>query len=75
MGMGCTTAASVRGPKYVVTKGKTPDLSADEARELIFSIETATVKGLRHRALPAVLVNTFARVGAVMKIRVEDYFQ
>jgi len=73
--MGCTTAASVRGPKYVITKGKTPVLSADEARELIFSIETATVKGLRDRALLAVLVNTFARVGAVIKIRVEDYFQ
>ena len=28
-------AASVRGPKYVIKKGKTPVLSADEARQLI----------------------------------------
>ena len=35
-------AASVRGPKYVIKKGKTPVLSADEARHLIESIETTT---------------------------------
>lgn len=68
-------AASVRGPKYVVKKGKTPVLSADEARELIDSIETRTLKGLRDRALLAVMVYTFARVGAVIAMPVEDYFQ
>jgi len=68
-------AASVRGPKYVIKKGKTPVLSADEARQLINSIETTTVKGLRDRALLAVMVYTFARVGAVIHLRVEDYFQ
>ena len=49
-------AASVRGPKYVIKKGRTPVLSADEARQLIDSIETTTVKGLRDRALLAVMV-------------------
>jgi len=68
-------AASVRGPKYVIKKGKTPVLSADEARQLINSIETTTVKGLRDRALLAVMVYTFARVGAVIAMPVEDYFQ
>lgn len=68
-------AASVRGPKYVVTKGRTPVLAADEARELIASIETTTRKGLRDRALLATMVYTFARVGAVTGLRVEDYFQ
>ena len=33
-------AASVRGPKYVVKKGKTPVLSADEARQLLDAIDT-----------------------------------
>ena len=66
---------SVRGPKYVIKKGKTPVLSADEARQLIDSIETTTVKGLRDRALLAVMVYTFARVGAVIAMPVEDYFQ
>src|SRR4051812_42691258 len=32
-------AHAVRGPKYVVKKGKTPVLAADEARELLDSIE------------------------------------
>ena len=33
-------AHAVRGPKYVVRKGKTPVLTAEEARELLESIET-----------------------------------
>jgi hypothetical protein len=32
-------AHAVRGPKYVVKKGKTPVLTADEARDLLDSIE------------------------------------
>lgn len=68
-------AASVRGPKYSVTRGRTPVLSPSEARELIESIETATLKGLRDRALIATMVYTFARVGAVTGLRGEDYFQ
>ncbi len=32
-------AHAVRGPKYVVKKGKTPVLTADEARELLDSID------------------------------------
>ena len=35
-------ASSVRGPTYVVTRGKTPVLSADEMRQLLDSIETTT---------------------------------
>ncbi len=31
-------ASSVRGPKYVVKRGKTPVLTADEARKLLDSI-------------------------------------
>ena len=42
-------ASSVRGPKYVVKRGKTPVLRADEARLLLDSIKTDTVVGLRDR--------------------------
>jgi len=38
---------AVRAPKHVVRKGKTPDLAAEEVRQLIGSIETNNVKGLR----------------------------
>ena len=67
-------ASSVRGPKYVVKRGKTPVLSAQETRELLDSIDTSTLAGLRDRALIGVMVYSFARVGAVVAMRVQDYF-
>jgi site-specific recombinase XerD len=68
-------AAAVRGPKYVVKQGKTPVLSAGEARALLDSIDTRTIAGLRDRALIGVMVFSFARVNAVIGMNVEDYFQ
>ena len=67
-------AASVRGPKYVVKKGKTPVLSAAEARELIRCIDTGSVVGLRDRALIGVMIYSFARVSAAIGMNLEDYF-
>lgn len=76
-------AASVRGPKHVVKKGTTPVLKTDEARTLLDSIrvskkvgehETPDIKGLRDRALIAVMVYSFARVGATLAMKVEDYY-
>lgn len=67
-------SASVRGPKHVVRKGLTPVLTADEARMLLESIETGSVRGLRDRAMISVMVYSFARVGAVLGMRVEDYY-
>jgi integrase/recombinase XerD len=68
-------ASSVRGPKYVVTTGKTPVLKAEETRELLDVIDTSKLIGLRDRALIAIMVFSFARVGAVVGMDVEDYFQ
>ncbi len=68
-------ATSVRGPKHVVKRGKTPVLTADQARSLIDSIDTSTLGGLRDRALIGVMVYTFARVSAAISMRTEDYFQ
>ena len=67
-------AHAVRGPKHVVKKGKTPVLSAEEARELLDSIDTDSLVGLRDRALVGLMVYTFARVGAVIKMRGEDVY-
>jgi site-specific recombinase XerD len=67
-------AAPVRGPKYTVKKGKTPVFAQEEARELLDKINTSTVIGLRDRALIATMIYTFGRVGAVIKMRVEDYY-
>lgn len=80
-------AHAVRGPKYVVKKGKTPVLAADEARVLLDAIKVArserspasnvkipNLVGLRDRALIGVMVYTFARVNAVLEMKVKDYF-
>src|SRR5271163_5182120 len=66
-------AHAVRGPKYVVTKGKTPVLDAEEARALLDAIPTGALIGLRDRALIGVMVYTFARVNAVIGMKVKDY--
>ena len=57
-----------------VKKGKTAVLTAEEARDLLDSIGTDTPAGLRDRALIALMVYTFARVRAVLKMRTEDVF-
>jgi site-specific recombinase XerD len=65
-------AQAVRGPKLVTLKGKTPVLSARDARALLDSIDTTTIVGLRDRALIGVMVYSFARVGATLKMNVDD---
>jgi len=67
-------ATSVRGPAYSAKSGKTPVLTAEEARQLLDSVDTSHVVGLRDRAVIALMVYTFARVGAMVKMRVEDYY-
>jgi site-specific recombinase XerD len=67
-------ASSVRAPKYSVKKGKPPVLAAEEARALLDAIDVTTVQGLRDRALIALMVYTFARVGAAVSMRVEDVY-
>ena len=65
-------ASAVRGPKHVVKTGKTPVLEGTEWRKLIDAIPTATVRDLRDRALIATLTYSFARIGAALKMKVED---
>jgi len=67
-------AHAVRGPRHSVSKGATPMISSVEARELLDSMDAATVVGLRDRALVAVMAFTFARVSAVVGLNIEDYY-
>jgi site-specific recombinase XerD len=67
-------AASVRGPSHTTKKGRTPVLDATEARQLLDSIDVTTPIGLRDRALIALMVFSFARVGAALAMRVEDVY-
>jgi len=68
-------AASVRGPKHVVKIGKTPVLKADQARHLLDSIDTGSIVGLRDRGIIGLMCYTFARVSAVVHMKVEDCYQ
>ena len=68
------TRPVVRGPKHVVTRGRTPILSPEEARQLFESIPTDSLVGLRDRALIGVPIYSFARISAALSMRVEDYF-
>jgi YD repeat-containing protein len=51
-------AASVRGPKHVVHRGKTPVLKADQVRTLIDSIKIESIIGLRDRAIIGLMCYT-----------------
>lgn len=67
-------ASSVRGPNYSMKKGKTPVISAEDARTLLNSISTDSLTGLRDRALIGVMIYTFARVSAAVGMKVRDYY-
>lgn len=67
-------AASVRGPSHTSRTGKTPVLDPSEARQLLDSIDVSTPAGLRDRALIALMVFSFARIGAALTMKVEDVY-
>jgi integrase/recombinase XerC len=67
-------AHTVGGPRHVVTSRQTPVLDPAEARALLDTIEVSTHVGLRDRALIALMVYSFARIGAALGISVEDVY-
>ncbi len=67
-------ASSVHGPSHVVKTGKTPILDNEEARYLLACIDISTQAGLRDRALIALMVYSFARIGAALGMKVEDVY-
>ncbi|MCY2963318.1 MAG: tyrosine-type recombinase/integrase [Planctomycetota bacterium] len=67
-------AASVRGERYQVVEGKTPEIGVDNARRLLTSIRTDNAVGLRDRSIIGILIYTAARVGAVSRLRRQDFY-
>lgn len=67
-------ASAVRGPKHSTAKGKTRMPTREEAKQLLASIPTDSLVGLRDRALIGTLLFTFARVGAATAMQVRDYY-
>lgn len=74
-------AHAVRGPTHIVSRGKTLVLDAAQARLLLDSIPivrpdgSPDLVGLRDRALVGVMVFSFARVSAVVGMKMADYYQ
>jgi len=64
--------ASVRGTKHSALEGSTPEISVEQARKLLRSLDTSQVVGLRDRAVLGVLAYTGARVGALARLRLGD---
>ncbi len=68
-------AASVRGEKYQVVEGKTPEIGVDQTRTLFARIRLQKITrngetvpdiiGLRDRAIIGILIYAAARAGAV----------
>ena len=65
-------AACVRGPRYSNAEGKTPEITVEQARRLLASIDTSHVVGLRDRAVIAVLIYTAVRIGAVATLKMKS---
>nr|WP_258192039.1 site-specific integrase [Nitrosomonas nitrosa] len=67
-------ASSVRGPNHRIKTGKTPILDSEDTRRLLDSIDVSKPSGLRDRALIALMVYSFARIGAALAMRVDDVY-
>jgi site-specific recombinase XerD len=67
-------ALSVRGERYEVVEGKTPEITVEGARKLLASIDTSHAVGLRDRAIIAILIYTASRAGAVAALRRGSFY-
>jgi integrase/recombinase XerD len=63
---------SVRGPKYVVKRGKTPVWSREDTKKLLESIPRDDLAGLRDGALISTML--FARISAVLSLKRQDFY-
>ena len=61
-------ALSVRGERYEVVEGKTPELSVAQARLLLKSMKTSGVLSRRDRAILAILAYTSSRAGRRLQV-------
>jgi site-specific recombinase XerD len=66
-------AASVKGVKETAIEGKTPEITIEQAKALLASIDTGHVIGLRDKAILATLAYTACRAGAAAKLRLGDF--
>ena len=68
------SAREVKTERFSRTEGKTPAFVEGEVQKHLGAIETSTHTDLRDRAMLGTLAYTFARIGAVVNLKVEDYY-
>jgi integrase/recombinase XerD len=68
-------AREVKTEKFSRTEGKTQAFDTNQVQKVLDKIDASNTVGLRDRALLGTLAYTFARIGAVVNLKVEDYFQ
>lgn len=66
-------AATVRGERYQAVEGKTPEITPEQARALLKSIDASRPVGRRDKAIIATLIYTAGRAGAVASLRLKDF--
>ena len=67
-------AHAVRGPKHVVKRRKMPVLTEEQLAIRSTASTSRPWSGCATHALIGVMTDSFARIGAVVAMRVEDYF-
>jgi integrase/recombinase XerD len=67
-------AHAVRGPKHSQKRARRRSSMWTKRAPCSTAIDTTSLPGLRDRALIGLMVYTFARVGAAISMKVEDYF-
>jgi integrase len=65
--------SSVRGERYSLSEGKTPEITVRQERKLLKSIRGRNIAALRDRAIAATLIYTAARIGAVAALTVGSF--
>ncbi len=66
-------ALSVRTERYTVMEGKTPEITSEQARQLLNSIKPSSLIAIRDKAVIATLIFTAVRAGAVASLRIGDF--
>lgn len=66
-------ALSVRGERFKVIEGQTPEITVQQARKLLRACDDKTLVGLRDKAIISTLIYTAARVGAVITLLAGDF--
>jgi hypothetical protein len=62
-------------PQQKHSEGKTPAYSTEEVPKVLVSIDTSHVVGHRDKAFLATLGSYVCPIGAVVNLKIEDYFQ